>query len=107
VVAVALYFFLHAPHGARPVPIHYHLGASSGRIEEVALRYRRAGDDTVVYDTTLRFPSGAPADLYQEPRLAAGEYEVGVRLRAAGGGERQLTRRLYVDGERGAEVELE
>jgi hypothetical protein len=105
-MALGIFVWLRAGRGPHSVPTHLHLGARTPAVEELALRWRRAGADAVMRDVTLRWPAGAPADVYQQPRLPDGEYEVGVRIRQAGGRETSLTRRAIIDGDRPIEIDL-
>jgi hypothetical protein len=92
--------------GARPVDLHVVLGRRSVQVRLLGLRYRNPASETVEHDTTLRFPSGAPPDLYQRVRLRAGRYDIGVRVVEEGGAERFFTRSVEV-ADRPLELNLE
>ena len=101
----ALLLWLLRPHAPAPRELAIHFGAPGGGLREVDLHFVRA--ESVVRDVTLFFPAGAPADVTRSVSLAAGDYDVGVRMVFVGGREARLTRGVSVGSEDRVALPLE
>src|SRR3954463_10169341 len=100
---VALVWFFR-PRAPVDHALNVHFGARSAEVRQADLVFERG--DTIVHDAKLYFASGAPRDLERNLRLAAGDYNVGVRLVLAGGEERHLARDFHVEGEEPIDLDL-
>jgi hypothetical protein len=105
---LAIAVWLLRPHAPTERALQVHLGPHAAELREAELVFQRADstEHSVARDLTLRFPSGAPADDARRLRLAAGHYEVGVRLVYASGREAHLTRTVDASGDDPVDLDL-
>jgi hypothetical protein len=101
---IALAAWLLRPHFPTERSLNLRLGPTAASLREAELVFER--DHAVIRDLTLAFPDGARPDLSRAVRLAAGDYQIGVRLRYEGGRERQLGRTVHAEGDDPIELDL-
>jgi hypothetical protein len=102
---IAIIAWLVRPHFPTERPLQLHFGRSAPSLREAELVFEH--DHAVVRDLTLAFPDGARPELSRPVRLAAGDYDIGVRLRYEGGRERHLGRTVHAEGDAPIDVDLE
>lgn len=106
IVAVAIFLWIKSSQTKNQAELHMILGADAQSIRQLDLRFRRTGNDSVVYELTRRFNRDAPANLFHTAPLAQDAYELGARIMFEDGRERQITRSFLL-GAKPVEIDLQ